>query len=375
MSEPLLRTPLFDWHRAHDARIVPFGGWEMPVQYTSIVDEHTATRTAAGLFDISHMARILVTGDDAAAKWIDRIVTADVATLREGQIRYALVCNDAGGVLDDVLVYRLPAGSPATFLVVANASNRPKVLDWFESQPRRADSVAFRDATLDFAMLAIQGPRSLAIVQPLLDVACPLGEIPYYTGAPCRCAGRWALVSRTGYTGEDGVEAIVPADLGQSLWQQILDRGAAIGAKPCGLGARDTLRLESAMPLYGHELDEQTNPLEAGLGFAVKLDKADFIGRSALAEIKQTGPRRRRVGLEVEGRRIPREGMSIVHDGQVVGRVTSGTFSPTLKKGIAMGYLPPELSTIGTLVSLDVRGNVEPARIVRLPFYKRMRKE
>ncbi|MBI3468510.1 MAG: glycine cleavage system aminomethyltransferase GcvT [Planctomycetes bacterium] len=381
------RTPLYSWHAAHGARIVPFGGWEMPVQYTSIIEEHTATRTAAGVFDISHMGRINFVGP-AAAAFLDRLLTISVRYLKPGQIRYSLVVNESGGVLDDVLVYRTPAADHTDHMLVVNASNRQKMLEWIGRHSPGNETVEVQDRTFDWGMIAVQGPRALEIVQPLVKLwldAPPasglpatanarLDSIPYYRFAGIETCGTWGIVSRTGYTGEDGVELIVPADREIELWERVVAGGEKLGLKPCGLGARDTLRLEAAMPLYGHELDEQTNPLEAGLGFAIDLDKPDFIGKSALIAAKQAGLQRRRVGIVLEGKRIAREGMAILHAGQPVGRVTSGTFGPTVQQSIAMGYVPSSLRETGTELAVDIRGQAVPATVVKLPFYKRPRR-
>ncbi len=382
MSDELLYTPLRSWHAAHGARLVPFGGWEMPVQYTSIVEEHTATRTAAGLFDISHMGRINFVGPGAATL-LDRLLTNSVATLKPGQIRYALVCNEQGGVLDDVLVYRTPASDHTDHMLVVNASNRPKIVQWIERHRTAGDGVEVRDMTLELGMIAVQGPRALELVAPLVDLRRPggapdptatLDAVPYYYFAGVGTCGSWGIVSRTGYTGEDGVELIVPSEKVAELWEKLNVAGGPYGVRPCGLGARDTLRLEAAMPLYGHELGEDTNPLEAGLGWAVKLDKGAFIGRDALAAAQQAGLKRRRVGLELEGRRPAREGYAVIHADHAIGRVTSGTFTPTLAKSIAMAYVPAEFAQPGTQLAVDIRGQQVAARVVKLPFYKR-RKE
>ncbi len=370
MAELLLRTPLCDWHAAHGGRMVPFGGWTMPVQYSSVVDEHTATRSAAGLFDISHMGRIFFRGPHAG-RFLDELVTAEVATLETGRVRYALVTNESGGVLDDVLVYRLSPEDEAEYLVVVNAANRTKILNWVAARLAGSDAVAFEDRTEALGMIALQGPRSLALLQPLAAIA--LDTIPYYHAARATLAGTRALVSRTGYTGEDGVELIVPTGETRRVWEAVVAAGQSAGLKPCGLGARDTLRLEAGMPLYGHELDEQTNPLEAGLGFAVELGKPIFVGQPAIARAKQEGLRKRRVGLELEGKRIAREGYAVLHGGRNVGRVTSGTFGPTVGKCIAMAYVPPELARLDTRLAVDIRGQAAAARVVRLPFYKRPR--
>jgi aminomethyltransferase len=371
MSEPLLRTPLYSWHQSHGARLVPFGGWDMPVQYTSIVEEHTATRTAAGAFDISHMGRINFVGSGTVA-FLDRLLTNSVVSLRPGQIRYSLIVNDSGGVLDDVLVYRTPAADSTDHMLVVNASNRPMILDHINAHWSAGDAVEVQDRTMDWGMMAIQGPRSLETVQPLVNTN--VGAIRYYYFVGVETCGTWGIVSRTGYTGEDGVELIVPAEKVAEVWDAVMSSGERAGLKPCGLGARDTLRLEAGMPLYGHELDEHTDPFMAGLDFAVKLDKPEFIGKRALVAAKRAYDARlsrRRVGLELDGKRIAREGFEVVKAGVRVGVVTSGTFAPTLAKPIAMAYVQPDAAQPGTEVAVDIRGQAVPARVVKLPFYKR----
>ncbi|HTN03211.1 MAG TPA: glycine cleavage system aminomethyltransferase GcvT, partial [Planctomycetaceae bacterium] len=355
--------PLTDWHAAHGGRMVEFGGWEMPVQYTGIVEEHTAVRTAAGLFDISHMGRLIFQGP-GAGEFLNQLVTSRVDNLAVGQIRYGLVCNEQGGILDDVLVYRL---DDAWGLVV-NASNRKKILDWIAPK-LAALHVRMIDTTTESAMLALQGPRALEILQRLTTAA--VRDLKYYRGMPAEVGGLDAYVSRTGYTGEDGFELVV-TEGAVELWNKLLEAGKDCGLIPCGLGARDTLRLEAAMPLYGHELSESIDPLTAGLDFAVKLDKGPFVGREALIAIRDRQDRPVRVGLELEGRRIAREHTPILIDGQSAGQVTSGTFSPTLQKAIAMGYVPAAAAAaVGTSVTVDIRGKHEPARVVGLPFYQR----
>jgi aminomethyltransferase len=327
------------------------------------VAEHHAVRRAAGLFDIAHMGRLKFTGPDAA-KFLDYLVTNDVNSLAVGQIKYALVTNDSGHILDDVLVYRLPD----CHLLVVNASNRLKILDWIEHHRARF-AVTVEDQTISHFMLALQGPHAQALLQPLVDKN--LAEIKYYFGTPTRVMGQAGLVSRTGYTGEDGFEVIVPAAQANSLWESLFAAGSPNGLLPAGLGCRDTLRLEAGMPLYGHELNETIDPFTAGLAFGVRLDAGDFIGREALIAAKANTTRPRRVGLELAGKRIAREG-AIVFDGESqVGRVTSGTFSPTLEKSIAMAYVAPAQGTVGTSLTVDIRGQREPAKVVKLPFYKR----
>jgi aminomethyltransferase len=256
-------------------------------------------------------------------------------------------------------------------MLVVNASNRSKILDWISSHRSADDQVQVRDRTSEWGMVAVQGPRSLDIVQPLVDTE--LRGIRYYWFAGTATCGSWAIVSRTGYTGEDGVELILPVENLEDLWARLLDQGAPLGLCPVGLGARDTLRLEAGMPLYGHELNETINPLEAGLSYAVKFDKPQFVGKEALLEAQRVGVRQCRIGLELEGKRIAREGMSLTRQGQGVGHVSSGTFGPTVQKSIAMGFVPPELSAPGQLLSVDIRGQAVPARVVKLPFYKRPR--
>src|SRR5262249_54419270 len=296
----LLRTACHDWHVAHGGRMVDFAGWEMPVQYSSIVAEHHAVRRAAGLFDIAHMGRLKFTGPEAA-KLLDYLVTNDVTSLSVGQIKYALVTNEQGGILDDVLVYRLAD----CYLLVVNASNRQKILDWIEKHRGRF-KVTVEDQTVPRFMLALQGPRAQALLQPLVDV--DLAGVKYYFGTPARVQGQAGYVSRTGYTGEDGFEVIIPADHAMELWEALINSGTPLGLLPAGLGCRDTLRLEAGMPLYGHELNETIDAFTAGLAFGVRLDAGDFIGRAALIAARAKPNRLRRVGLEVGGKPVAPQG-------------------------------------------------------------------
>jgi aminomethyltransferase len=369
MNGSLLQTPLHAWHAAHGGRMVDFAGWSMPVQYGSIVDEHHSTRTAAGVFDVSHMGRIRFDGAGAAA-FLDRLLTRKVVGMGPGKIRYALVCNGAGGILDDVLVYHLPKQSGGLYhLLVVNASNREKILAWLNANRQPRDEVEIADQTRDTAMIAIQGPQALRIVEPL--IGADVGGMGYYTGRETTVCRHPAIVSRTGYTGEDGCEVIVPAAAAQEIWERIFESGKDLGVRANGLGARDTLRLEAAMPLYGHELSEEINPYQAGLGFAVNLDGRDFVGKSAIAP-KQNDPNQpRRVGLTLAGRRAAREHYPVLADEAPAGEVTSGTFSPTLQKPIAMAYVAPQHSQVGAELAVDIRGTAEQAVVVALPFYKR----
>jgi len=359
----MLQTVCHDWHVSHGGRMVDFAGWGMPVQYTSIIAEHTAVRTAAGLFDIAHMGRLRFDGPDAC-RFLDHLLTNDVTRLEIGDIRYALVTNEQGGILDDVLVYRFDG----FYLLVVNASNRLKIIDWIE-QHRGGFDVTTRDLTTERFMLAIQGPSALEILQPLVEE--DVSSLGYYTGCETTVIGQPAILTRTGYTGEDGAEVILPAEQGSELWETLIARGSDRGLLPTGLGCRDTLRLEAAMPLYGHELDESIDPFTAGLSFGVKLKGGDFIGKEALIAARARTDRARRVGLELEGRRIAREGAAIYAGDQNVGRVTSGTFAPTLKKSIAMAYVWGESAETGTELEIDIRGKRVPATVVPLPFYRR----
>lgn len=355
------RTPLYEWHVDHGARIVDFAGWDMPVVYRSIVEEHQTVRAAAGLFDISHMGRLWFEGPDAL-EFVQFLATNNIATMKEGQVRYALLCNVQGGIRDDVLVYRWNEGIG----MVVNASNRVKIVNWIVEH-QGGHKVKVHDSTKEGCMIAVQGPKALELCHGIVDT--PIEQLGYYFATRITYRGVSCAISRTGYTGEDGVEFIVRADLGLPLWEELVRRGA----RPCGLGARDTLRLEAAMPLYGHELTEEIDPFQAGLNWAVKMDKAKFIGRDALVRRKEDKTLRLRVGLELEDKRIPREGFAVIAGDQTVGQVTSGTFAPTLQKSLAMAYVDPAFTAPGTSLAVDVRGKTEPATVVKLPFYKRVK--
>lgn len=343
--------------------MVDFAGWEMPVQYASIVEEHNAVRNAAGLFDISHMGRLQFGGDSSQA-FLNGVLTNDTSKLRVGDVRYSLICGKDGGILDDVLVYRLPD----RWELVVNASNREKIVSWVKHAAGFA-AIEFTDCTLTTGMIAVQGPNSLALLKDAANL--DLASMKYYSAAEMQYLGTVGVVSRTGYTGEDGFELVMRAADAESVWLTLLSHGAKYGVVAAGLGCRDTLRLEAAMPLYGHELNETVDPLTAGLDFAVKFNKSEYPGKAALEVIKSQGVRMTRVGLVLEGRRIAREESPVLVDGKEVGKVTSGTFSPTLQKVIAMAYVPVALSSIGTAVEVNLRGTLVPATVVALPFYKR----
>jgi len=360
--------------------MVDFAGWSLPVLYASIVDEHLAIRAAVGITDISHMGRLRFEGPGAAV-FLAELLTRRVADMALGQIRYSLVTNDEGGILDDVLVgyYHNAFGQPF-YVVVVNAGNRDKIVRWVhnhlppERANRRGHEVIFTDVTRFWAMFAIQGPRSVELLQPLVDV--DLHSMRYYRGAQVRilhpaAQRQGGIISRTGYTGEDGFELSVGAGIGPAVWEATIELGKPLGIVPAGIGARDTLRLEAGMLLYGHELTEEIDPFQAGLGFACHLVGYDFPGRDALLKIKQQPVEKALVGLELSGRRVARQGFPILVGEQVVGEVTSGTSSPSLKRSIAMGYVPRGLARKGTEFHVDIRGHREIARVVKIPFYRR----
>jgi aminomethyltransferase len=361
----LHRTPLHDRHVALGAKLIEFGGWLMPVQYAGIIEEHRAVRERAGLFDLSHMGELFVEGPDAGAALAHALVT-NPPTLAEGRAHYSMIVAPDGGIIDDLIVYRL---GPERFLVVANASNAQVVSD---ALAERLDGfkAVLDDRSLATALVAIQGPRSVEIVRPLTDV--DLDSLRYYAIAEGTVAGIPALVARTGYTGEDGFEVFVDTARAGELWDALMAAGADHGLMPIGLGARDTLRLEAGMPLYGNELDRTTNPFEANLGRVVKLDKPDdFVGRAALEKVARDGVARRLVGLVMRGRGIARHGYAVHAGERETGVVTSGTQSPTLGEAIAMAHVATTDAAPGTMVDVEIRGQRVPAEVVALPFYRR----
>ena len=358
-------TPLADRHVALGARMIEFSGWLMPVQYTSILEEHRAVRERVGLFDLSHMGELFVDGPEAGAG-LARALVSDPPALAAGRAQYSMICAPSGGVMDDLIVYRLGEGS---FLVVANAGNAEVVSDALAERLAGTRAV-LDDRSLATGLIALQGPRSREVLEPLTTV--DLGALRYYAIAEGEVAGIPALVARTGYTGEDGFELFIETGRAVELWDRLLPAVRAAEGSPVGLGARDTLRLEAGMPLYGNELDLATTPYDAGLGRVVKLDKpADFVGRAALAKVAADGPSRRLVGLTVEGRGIARHGYPVHVGDRRSGVVTSGTQSPTLGVPIAMAYVAPDDAETGTIVDIEIRDARVPARIVPLPFYRR----
>ncbi len=367
-NEPTQRTPLYAAHRALGARMVPFAGWEMPIQYAGIVEEHRAVRERAGLFDVSHMGELRLRGPQAEAL-IDSLVTNAVISLPIGKAVYTCCCNEQGTILDDLIVYKV---APQDVLVVCNASNLAKISAHIGNAAAAA-GVPFEDQSAATSLLALQGPRAPDVLRAA-EGSLSLLQLPRFGVATGEVAGLPVLVARTGYTAEDGFEFFVPNALAQDLWSRLLHAGASFGIQPIGLGARDTLRLEGALRLYGNDMDETTDPWEAGLGWTVKLDGRKFVGSEALAERKKRGSARKLVGLEMVGRGIARHGYEVVADaasGQVIGQVASGSPSPTLGKNIALAYVPTARASVGDSVFVSVRGKPVEARIVALPFYRR----
>lgn len=358
MAEALRRTPLYPLHQ--EARFTPFGEWEMPLQYSSILQEHQAVRQRVGMFDISHMGKFLLCGSEAIAALQERLPT-NLSRLQPGQAKYTVLLNEAGGIVDDVILY---IGDDQVRCIV-NAATTAKDWAWFQTY--LPSSVEFIDESAAQVLIALQGPAATATLTPLCDR--PLDDITVYRHAQVNLLGQPAWIARTGYTGEDGWEILVTPELGQQLWQTLL----ASGVTPCGLGARDTLRLEAAMLLYGQDMDEQTTPLEAGLDWLIDWQKPDFVGRAALLAQKQQGIERQLVGLELLGKGIARHGYPIYAGAQVVGKVTSGTLSPTLGKAIALGYVFPEFAHMGRELAVQVRDRQVPAVVVPRPFYRRPR--
>jgi aminomethyltransferase len=357
--------------------MVDFAGWYMPVTYTNIMEEHRRVRTRMGLFDVSHMGRYWLSGPDHIA-FTDKIITNERASMKPGQIRYSLILNGRGGTMDDVLVYS--SGDEGTLLVV-NAGNRKKIWDWLAVQ-RTGFNVHVDDRSDAYGMIALQGPESVAVLKKVSDI--DTDALKYYRFSRGTVLGEnEVLVSRTGYTGEDGFELIMPAAKAAHFWRELLNVGEGNGAGPAGLGARDTLRLEAGMPLYGHELEENINPLEAGVEWAVKVEKGDFIGKQATVELQRKGLKKKLVGLNVVGKRIPRQGQDVLHDGQTVGHIASGTKSPWLNDIIATAFVPPELAEVGVSFEVAFQSKAtksmkddtrQRALVVPLPFYKRPKK-
>lgn len=354
------RTPLYDEHVHLGAQMTNFGGWVMPLQYSSIREEHRAVRDAVGLFDLSHMGELRVMDESLA----QRVVTRDLTRLRTGRIQYAMLCNDAGGIIDDVLVYAVADGG---YLMVVNAGNQDADFDWIQAHASHGRDPAL-NVGRDWSLIGVQGPRAVGLVQRLTK--SELGGMKYYAFIEGKVADVACVISRTGYTGEDGFELFCGNEDAVRLWRALLEEGQADGIRPAGLGARDTLRLEAGMRLHGNDIDASTNPLEAGLDWTLSLDK-DFIGRDAIVQARQRGLTRVLVGFKMLDRSIPRHGYAVLDNGQRVGTVTSGNVSFTLGYNIGMAYVPLTLAEPGTRFGVDIRGTAAPAEVVALPFYKR----
>ncbi|MBI2161133.1 MAG: glycine cleavage system aminomethyltransferase GcvT [Candidatus Rokubacteria bacterium] len=363
MDTPLKRTPLYDAHVKAGARMVPFGGWEMPVQYAGIVEEHRTVRSAVGLFDVSHMGEFEIAGPDALAV-LQYLTTNDVAALQDGQVQYSVLCYPNGTIVDDLTVYRL---GPDRFMLTVNAGNIDKDWAWVNQSTERGTKARWRNVSEETGLIAVQGPKAETLVGRVADR--DVTKLGYYRFVRGTVRGVSTLVSRTGYTGEDGFELYVPAADTARLWAALLDLGRADGAAPIGLGARDTLRLEMKYALYGNDIDETTNALEAGLGWVVKPAKGDFIGRDALEKVRAEGVRRKLVGLEMVDKAVARHGYAVHKAGRPVGVVTSGSYGPSVDRYIAMAYVETALAAIGTALDVEVRGQAKAARVVRTPFY------
>jgi aminomethyltransferase len=361
--EPLERTPFYDAHVASGARMAPFGGWDMPVQYAGILDEARAVRSRAGMFDVSHMGRVDITGSGAAA-FLGRVLSSGVSGLKVGRARYGVICNLEGGIIDDAIVYRL---ADDRFLLIPNAANADAVVEWISRWLRSDDRASIRVVTAELAMIALQGPQAAAILPGLTPH--DLSRLRPFRAVETVVMGAQALVARTGYTGEDGFEIVLTPGNAVRLWEMLLEKGAT----PCGLGARDVLRLEAGLALHGNDIDLSTNPYEAGLARFVDPDRADYVAGEALRRIRDEGNERSFVGFNMVGRGIARQGHPIMDGSERIGTVTSGGVSPTLDINIGMGYVPTGFSDPPTRFQIDVRGRLVDAEVTALPFYSRRR--
>jgi len=367
-NRPVQHTPLIAQHRAAGAKLVAFAGWEMPIHYTGVVDEYYTVRSKAGLFDVSHMGRIVVTGSGAES-FLQRMTTNDIAALRPMQAQYSMVCNEQGGIKDDIFVYRLANGGQ--FLLCVNASNRDKIVSWLTEHSRGVSGCQISDRSAEIAQIALQGSAARAIVA-VLGLSM-LEQLKLRESTTVRVADVECLAARTGYTGEFGYEFYVHGQA-DTVWNKLLDTGKSFGLKPAGLGARDLLRLEMGYLLYGNDIDERTTPIEAGAEWAVRFEKGEFVGKPALLSQKQAGLSRRFVGVELLEKGVPRHGFKILSSSSPqspIGEVTSGNLSPLLQKGIGLGYVPPEYAELGTDLFIDIRGKAIPAKVVKTTFYKK----
>lgn len=368
--DSLKRTALYDEHKKLGGRLIDFGGWELPVQYSGLMDEHKACREKAGLFDVSHMGEVHVEGPDAEA-YLNYLVTNNVSRLVDGQALYTVMCHEDGGIVDDLLIYRRSAEK---FLVVINASNTEKDFQHMTAVHKafEKNNCSVTNESSQYTQIAVQGRLAEEILAPLTK--SPLSEIKYYHFVEGHVLDDIpAMISRTGYTGEDGFELYIPWEEGPRVWSALLENGQPLGMKPCGLGARDTLRMEVKFPLYGNELSDDTNPLETGLGWVVKLKKGPFVGSEALSKIKETGATRALAGIELKERGIPREGYLVFDESgeKQIGKVTSGTHSPSLGKPIGIALMDKTQTSVGTSLQVEIRGKKTPAHVIETPFYKR----
>jgi aminomethyltransferase len=361
------QTPLIEQHRVHGGKLVDFAGWEMPIQYASVLDEYQTVRSAAGLFDVSHMGRITVSGQGSSG-FLQRMTTNNVSSLAPGQAHYSMVCNEKGGIKDDIFVYRT---GDTEYLLCVNASNREKIVAWLSEHRIAEDRCLIEDRTAALAQLAIQGPASRDIL--IAVDAEEIADLKLHHCRDIRIVGISCFVARTGYSGELGYELNVPAGRAVELWRHLLREGARKGLKPAGLGARDLLRLEMGYLLYGNDIGEETTPIEAGAAWTVSFQKGDFLGRHALQMQTQQGPSRRLVAFELLEKSVPRHGFRILDSAssQPIGEVTSGNLSPLLQKGIGLGYVPASFAKPGTAISVDIRGKLLPAVTVTPPFYRK----
>ena len=366
----LKRTPLYDMHIKYGGKMVDFGGWELPIQYSGIINEHKTVREAAGIFDVSHMGEITIKGPQAL-DLLQEMVTNDVALLKDNQVQYTPICRDDGGIIDDLIIYRKGAED---FLLVVNAANTERDFERVRELAAGYPGAEIENISSAVAQIAIQGPRAASILSQV--TADDISSIKYFWFLPeVSLCGETALVSRTGYTGEDGFEIYCSREAAPKIWEELMQKGTGQGLLPAGLGARDTLRFEACLPLYGNELDEATNPLEAGLTRFVKLYKPSFRGKDTLVRAKHKGLAKRLVGLEVTGRGIPRHGYPVLHETSVIGRITSGSYAPTLDKNLGLAYVGEEFCELDTNLLVDIRGRKVEARVVSIPFYKREAKK
>lgn len=362
-DNPLLRTPLFDLIVAQKARLTPFSGWEMPVQFQGLKQEHHAVRNSVGMFDISHMGKFILTGKDVI-KSLEFLVPSNLSKLKSGQAQYTVLLNEQAGIIDDIIVYYQGINKgQEQVTVIVNAATTDKDKAWILEHISHGD-ITLQDLSRNRVLIALQGREALANLQPLVKE--DVSKLKAFTHLSTEVLQQSAFIARTGYTGEDGFEIMIEAEAGRQLWQLLL----AEGVTPCGLGARDTLRLEAAMCLYGQDIDESTTPLEAGLGWLVHLDKGEFIGKEVLVKQKMQGVERKLVGLVMEGKYIARHGYRVIFADQQVGEVTSGTFAPTLAQAIGLAYVPKKLSKVGQQLAVEVRGKLCPCRVVKKPFYR-----